>query len=112
MPGFVILIVSAILFAILSLITLKWPPKKINDIYGYRTRRAKINQELWDYAQAEGTRAMFIASILMVLVSLIFLVLPSDETKGAIAATVIVVLMSLLPLLLVERKLKRRLEKN
>ncbi len=26
------------------------PPKKINHIYGYRTRRSMKNQQVWDYA--------------------------------------------------------------
>ena len=28
-----------------------FPPKKINAVYGYRTRRAATSQAAWDYAQ-------------------------------------------------------------
>ena len=28
-----------------------WPPKSVNRMYGYRTRRSMASQEAWDYAQ-------------------------------------------------------------
>lgn len=33
-------------------VMIKYPPKKINGIYGYRTRRSMKNQETWDFAHA------------------------------------------------------------
>lgn len=37
-------------------ILLHYPPKKINDFYGYRTSRSKISQEHWDFAQKESAK--------------------------------------------------------
>ncbi len=34
------------------------PPKKINHLYGYRTRRSMKSQEIWDYAQPKAGRQL------------------------------------------------------
>jgi hypothetical protein len=31
-----------------------YPPKKINEFYGYRTTRSRKSQEAWDFAQKWG----------------------------------------------------------
>lgn len=35
------------------------PPRKINGLYGYRTRRSMANQQIWDFANKIGAE-MFI----------------------------------------------------
>lgn len=35
------------------------PPKEINSIYGYRTKRSRFSQEAWDYAQRFAGRLCF-----------------------------------------------------
>ena len=36
-----------------------YPPKNINFIYGYRTRKSMRNQETWDFANRIGARMMY-----------------------------------------------------
>ncbi len=36
----------------------KYPPKKINWLYGYRTKRSMRNIEVWTFAQAYVAKAM------------------------------------------------------
>ena len=38
------------IFIIVGLISYYFPPKKINDLYGYRTSSSKKNQQTWDVA--------------------------------------------------------------
>jgi uncharacterized membrane protein len=40
-----------LLFIIAGYILLKFPPKNINSLYGYRTSSSMENQEKWDFAQ-------------------------------------------------------------
>lgn len=35
-----------------------YPPKKINHLYGYRTRRSMANQTIWDYANKIGAKML------------------------------------------------------
>ncbi|WP_284651004.1 SdpI family protein [Flavobacterium terrisoli] len=39
------------IFVIAALVTLVFPPKKINYLYGYRTRASMKNQKIWDFSQ-------------------------------------------------------------
>jgi len=56
---------------ILGYIYWKWPPKKINQIYGYRTRRSMKNQEIWDYANKIGAQAIIYTGIITMSFGLI-----------------------------------------
>ena len=39
-----------VIFIIVGLVSYYFPPKKINDLYGYRTLSSKKNQQTWDAA--------------------------------------------------------------
>ena len=62
-------------------------PKKINGIYGYRTRRSRMNQDTWRFAHEFCGRLWWRAGLFMV-VPTILVFLPflhsSDEAIGAI----------------------------
>ena len=45
-----IIIFDGLFFLGLSYYYLKCPPKKVNEIYGYRTRKSMSNQDIWDIA--------------------------------------------------------------
>jgi len=53
---------------IVSLIFVKFPPKKINHLYGYRTRRSMANQEIWKVANEYSAKLM----VKITLISLVF----------------------------------------
>lgn len=40
-----------VVFLIGAQITLRYPPKKINSLYGYRTKNSMKSQQHWDFAQ-------------------------------------------------------------
>lgn len=48
-PFMYVLTTNGVLFVI-SILFWKFPPKKINNIYGYRTPKAMQNQKIWDFA--------------------------------------------------------------
>ena len=47
-----------------------WPPKEINDLYGYRSTRSKKSQEAWDFAQQYANRLMLLISALNLLLGI------------------------------------------
>ncbi|WP_162126816.1 SdpI family protein [Flavobacterium phycosphaerae] len=59
------------IFLITAAITLKFPPKKINDLYGYRTTASMKNQEVWDFAQRYSGIKMIQVAVFLMLVSFI-----------------------------------------
>lgn len=46
------------IFFIVGLIQLKFPPKKINHTYGYRTKNSMKSQEIWEFAQQYSAKEM------------------------------------------------------
>ena len=56
--GFMYLLLAAIFF-ITRVIVRACPPKGINPIYGYRTKRSMKDQESWDFAQEHANLCKF-----------------------------------------------------
>ncbi|MBP6557307.1 MAG: SdpI family protein [Flavobacterium sp.] len=75
----VIPFLTGIIFAVTALITLKFPPKKINYLYGYRTRASMKNQQVWDFSQRFSGIKMFQCGLVLVAVSFINLLLDLNE---------------------------------
>ncbi|MCF6307470.1 MAG: SdpI family protein [Flavobacteriaceae bacterium] len=53
---------------IVSFIFVKFPPKKINYFYGYRTRHSMVNQEIWTVANNYSSKFM----VKITLTSIVF----------------------------------------
>ena len=69
--------VCGLVFLLAGFIMHKWPPKKINGLYGYRTGSSMRSQERWDFAQAYAAGqmircgvAMTVTGVLMALFSI------------------------------------------
>ena len=56
---------------ILGIIYKYYPPKKINQFYGYRTRRSMKNQIIWDYANKIGAKMIIYLGVITFLFGLI-----------------------------------------
>ncbi len=69
-----ITILPGVVFMIVGLIMQKFPAKKINPLYGYRTTTSMKSQEAWDAAQrigaAESIRLGLIQALIGVAVGL------------------------------------------
>ena len=50
-PLTLILGVTGLIFYVAGYIQFKYPPKKINFLYGYRTTSSIRSQEIWDFSQ-------------------------------------------------------------
>ena len=66
-----ILTTNGLLF-LLSIIFLKFPPKKINNLYGYRTYKAMLNQEIWDFANRVFNKNLLIYAGISFIAGLLF----------------------------------------
>ena len=50
-PLFLIPVMTGVIFIITGWIMMKFPPKDINSLYGYRTKNSMKNKERWAFAQ-------------------------------------------------------------
>jgi uncharacterized membrane protein len=70
---------NGILITLLGWIYMKFPPKRINQLYGYRTRRSMANQEIWDFANVLGAKMIFYLGLaLLSLGTILYFFLPIE----------------------------------
>lgn len=58
-----------------SFIYLKYQPKEISTIYGYRTTRSMSNNDIWEFANKESAKYMIIASLATIIFQLLGIIL-------------------------------------
>ncbi len=62
MDAFIYVLTTNGLLFLLSIIFWKFPPKKINNLYGYRTHKAMQNEEIWAFANIVFNKNLLIYS--------------------------------------------------
>lgn len=63
------------IFLLGGLVMTKYPPRKINNWYGYRTDSSKVNQETWDEANRFSSRYMIRMGWILIVVGLLLALL-------------------------------------
>jgi uncharacterized membrane protein len=69
----------AILFDCFLMLGLAWyykkyPPKKINELYGFRTRRTMANQDIWDVANKRSAQDLWTYALYLLVISVFLIV--------------------------------------
>ena len=72
-------LIFAILFDCALLLGLSWyykkyPPKKINELYGFRTRKTMANQEIWDVANKRNAQDLWKFAVYLTIFSVLLIV--------------------------------------
>lgn len=105
---------SGIIFIATGLIMKKFPPKKINSLYGYRTPSSMKSQERWDFAQIYGAKELMKTGVVLCLFSLVVVIIHRFFPLGESLSTGILIFALLLAiiflLLHVESALKKRFD--
>jgi uncharacterized membrane protein len=101
------LVLSAV-FIIAGLLMAKYPPRKINPLYGYRTRRSMQSQEAWNYAQRVSSRRIVLSGIAGILVFIAAWMLEFNEGIQAILMIATLFLSLVYVVFNVERNLKKK----
>lgn len=108
-------LVGIILF-VLGLIMQKFPPKKINNWYGYRTVSSMKNQEIWEEANRYSARLMarigmilLIAGIAITLL-ISYLIVNKRTVEGLMAG--ITIISGILPAILMITQTEKHLNKT
>ncbi|MEQ6121436.1 SdpI family protein [Reichenbachiella sp. MALMAid0571] len=97
------------LLLLLSIVFKLFPPKKINYLYGYRTKRSMKNQETWDEANRYSFNLMIPIGIITTLLQGIFYFTLGSKNAVAIASAVMVVLL-LITIPMTENHLKKNFD--
>jgi uncharacterized membrane protein len=62
---------TGIIFVLAALISKQFPPKKINPVYGYRTRKSMESEENWQLANHYSSNVMLKAGLGLMLMGVI-----------------------------------------
>ena len=108
--------ISTLILTVVGVVFWMYPPKKINEFYGYRTTRSRKSQEAWDFAQrysaklmtALGLVALAVASIAHWLRSRLCLNSEYVMLYDNGITAVLVVMVVLPPIVLTELELRKR----
>ena len=111
-PLFFIPVLTGLIFIIAGIILLKFPPKKINGFYGYRTASSMKDQERWDFAQLYSSKEMIRLGFLLALFGLIGLKYHPDEKTGVFLVMGFLILMIIVLIVRVELAIKNKFNKS
>lgn len=94
---------------------MKRPPKRINGIYGYRTKRSMKTQETWEFAHRYFGNLWFRLGLVLIPLSalpLIFVYVKDIDLIGIVGAvvTLVQIVLMIVPVFPTERALKENFD--
>ena len=63
--------ISTLIILVVGIVFWMYPPKKINEFYGYRTTRSRKSQEAWDFAQRYSAKLITMFGLAALVVAAI-----------------------------------------
>jgi len=97
-----------IIFIITGLIMYKFPPKKINMLYGYRTSASMKNQVKWNFAQKYASLLMIYCGIGLSISSVLGLLFKLNEVKGVFISLILIIITVLILIYKIESSIKQK----
>ena len=73
-------IILGSIFVIVGLILYYFPPKKINYLYGYRTKNSMRNLERWTFAQRHSAKLMMCCGIVLLITAIAGIILNINDS--------------------------------
>lgn len=90
-PWFIILLATGLIFVIAGALMYFRPPRKINLIYGYRSKLSMRNQGNWDFAQRFSSVQMIRLGWALMAISCLGWIIPMDETLASILPLILII---------------------
>lgn len=106
-PIFISAVLIGPIFIIVGMILSKFPPKKINSLYGYRTKKSMKNETNWNVSQKYAGRMMIILGFFYSLFLLILTIFEINENVGLVLSLGLMFIMCFGIFYLTEKKLKK-----
>jgi hypothetical protein len=111
-PLTLILGVTGLIFYVAGYIQFKYPPKKINFLYGYRTTTSIRSQEIWDFSQTLSAKKIHHLGIYLFFGGILAYLINIDQFFAMWIGISLVTGSPVLLIFQVEKELKRRFPKT
>ena len=106
-PIFLATMIAGIFFLLAGVLILIFPPKRINSLYGYRTKNSMKSQSSWDYAQKYSGWEIIKWGIILFVCSLVGLQYDLGESLETVIGLSILVVVIFMFILRTEQALKK-----
>jgi hypothetical protein len=107
-----ILGVTGLIFYVAGYIQFKYPPKKINFLYGYRTTTSIRSQEIWDFSQTLSAKKIQQLGVYLFFGGILAYFINIDHFFAMWIGISLVTGSPVLLIFQVEKELKRRFPKT
>ena len=111
-PLTLILEVTGLIFYVAGYIQFKYPPKKINFLYGYRTTTSIRSQEIWGYSQTLSAKKIQQLGVYLFFGGILAFFINIDHFFAMWIGISLVTGSPVLLIFQLEKELKRRFPKN
>lgn len=96
-----------IIFTVSALIIYRFPPKKINYFYGYRTTSSMKNQQVWDFAQKYSSVKMLQIGLFIFAISFLNLIVDINQFQATIIGIALLILACIYMMIMTEKAIKK-----
>lgn len=93
-------------------ILLKYPPKNINFLYGYRTKNSMKSKEIWDFAQTYSAKLMIKGGFFFIVLGIISQFFGLSQSTNISIGMGTLLLGCVLLIVMTEKKIKQKFEAN
>lgn len=106
-PIFLATMIAAIIFFLAGIWILVIPPKRINSLYGYRTKNSMKSQSSWDFAQRFSGWEIIRWGIILFICSLVGLQYDLSKNLEAVIGLSLLVVVICMFMLRTEQAIKK-----
>jgi len=103
----IVALLTGIIFMFAGLIMMKYPPKKINDLYGYRMPSVMKSQERWDFAQKFSSVKSFQLGVVLFVFSFLNTLIGINQLQSCIIGIGVMILGCAYMVFVIEKAIKK-----
>ena len=111
-PLTLILGVTGLIFYVAGYIQFKHPPKKINSLYGYRTKTSMRSQEIWDFSRTFSAKKIQQLGVYLFFGGILAYFMNIDQFFAMWTGISLITTLPILMIFQIEKELKRRFPKT
>ena len=97
-----------LIFFVTGIIQRNYPAKKINHLYGYRTKKSMKNQQIWEYAQTYAAQQMIKMGGIIMLLGCLIWIFDYQSSNAVWIVLGVIIFFLLIMVLVIENTLKNK----